>query len=95
MKILTYANLALVKAAVHEFLPDAKGWRQVGTEVEVFTVDTCECCGKEMQGANPITFTRPIAGDIFVAAGLTMKPNCEDDGGCNDAGLVVCLECND
>lgn len=63
----------------------------------LLTLDDCECCGKKMEGANPIGIrNRDLLPDV-AAAIKSMFPatDCRVEGGCNDDGEVICSDCHD
>lgn len=71
------------------------GFRKEDADVTVFAVEKCDHCGKEVEGANSITFVKPrnFVLDALAARKVLDRSDIMDEGGCNDDGDFVCPKC--
>lgn len=98
MRLMNINSRIAANTALAHFAPSQSGtmgYRDEGTDVTVFAVEKCDCCGKEVEGANSITFVKP-RGFVFDALRqfkVADRADIVDEGGCNDDGDFVCPKC--
>lgn len=98
MRLMNIRSRIHANSAIATFAPNQSGkmgWRWENGDVTVFAIEKCDHCGKEVEGANSITFVKPRN---FVLESLAVRKIVErndimDEGGCNDDGDFVCPKC--
>jgi hypothetical protein len=90
------AGIALAKRGLDRkthFRSDVDGF-------EMFHLDVCSKCGKEMVGGNPVRLWKvpmnlmDAAEAVLLAQGL-QRSEVWVEGGCNDDGEIVCPDCHE
>jgi hypothetical protein len=96
MRIKVKSILAF-NTVMARFAPSQSGTMAYFVEDDAFTifaVESCDRCGRDCQGANPITIDKPRQ---FVINGLHQRkilPSFIDcELGCNEDGEALCSEC--
>lgn len=71
------------------------GYSVDGKDITIFAIEKCDHCGKEVQGANPITIVgaRQFVIDALARNKVAHRPYIVDEIGCTDNGDAVCSEC--
>lgn len=82
--------------ALKKFAPSQSGkMGMVATQggIEVFAIESCDCCGAEVRGANEVTFQAFPGLLVGLKAAGIVESNIHAEGGCNDNGDFVCPSC--
>ena len=98
MRLSNISSRIAANTAIARFAPahsGVMGFRKEDDDVTVFAVEKCDHCGKEVEGANSITFVKPrnFVMDALAARKVTDRADIMDEGGCNDEGDFVCPKC--
>jgi hypothetical protein len=103
MRLTNINSIITFNTVMAHFAPSQSGkmayLQNYDKSITIFAVETCDVCGDECQGANPITIVKPRK---FVLDGLATRKVADrsgklwmDEGGCDEYGNFVCSSCYD
>lgn len=97
MRLMNVNSTIAFNTVMARFAPTQSGKMAYFVEdnsFTIFAVEKCDHCGKECQGANPITIVNPRQ---FIISGLharkVLPSLISDELGCTDDGDAVCPDC--
>lgn len=91
-------SIIAANTVISRFAPShsgTMGFRKDGYDVTIFAIERCDCCNKEVEGANSITIVKPrgFVMDVLTTRNIVDRSDIMDEGGCNDDGDFVCPSC--
>ena len=100
MRLTNINSIITFNTVMAHFAPSQSGkmayLQNYDKSITIFAVETCDVCGDECQGANPITIVKPrkFVTDRLHARDI-LPAFVPDEGGCDEDGNFVCPSCYD
>ncbi len=101
MRIANITSIIAFNTVMARFAPNhgKRGYRvEANGDVTLMSIENCDRCGREVEGANSVTMVKPRRFVMerlayLVVARKIVQTDVEGEIGCNDDGDAICPEC--